>query len=126
VSTSGNGEHLAASYLLSNNVFFTTRAGDAVATGGGVRYANNLYSGLSPATGDGGARSGAPLFADPSSRASGGPEGPAFDSLVGFQLRAGSPAIGAGTAIADNGGVDFWNTPLYVGAPDVGPFEAPE
>jgi parallel beta-helix repeat protein len=126
VSTSGNGVHLASPYVLSNNLFFTTRTGDAVAAGSGVRYASNLYSGLSPASGDGGARSGDPLFVDPSSRASGGAGGPAFDSLVGFQLRAGSPAIGSGTAITDNGGVDFWNTPLYVGAPDVGPFEAPE
>jgi len=43
----------------------------------------------------------------------------------GIQLQGGSPAINNGAVIANNGGFDFWNTPLYVGAPDIGPFEAP-
>ena len=55
----------------------------------------------------------------------GGPAGPALAGLGGFQLRAGSPAINAGVSITGNGGVDFWGNPLYVGQPDIGPYEAP-
>ncbi len=125
IDTSGDGSALAASYAISNNILFTTRSGDAARTGSGVTYSNNLYSGLSPAAGDSGAKLGDPLFVDPSARADGDENGPAFDSLQGFKLQAGSPAINAGKSIANNGDVDFWGTPLYVGGPDIGPFEAP-
>lgn len=125
INTSGNGEHLNSPYTVSNNILMTTRSGDAVATGSGVTYANNLYSGLPPAAGDSGAKTGDPLFVDVSTRGSGAANGPAFDTLDGFKLQANSPAINAGTSITGNGGADFWGTPLYVGAPDIGPYEAP-
>ncbi len=58
-------------------------------------------------------------------RANGGAAGPAFDSLMGLQLQAESPALNVGSPITDHGDVDFWSTALYVGIPDIGPYEAP-
>jgi hypothetical protein len=53
------------------------------------------------------------------------PPAPAFGSLGGYQLAAGSPAINAGLSIANNGGMDFWGDTLYVGAADIGAYKAP-
>jgi hypothetical protein len=123
IATSGNGEHLEASYTLSNNLFHSTRAAASVTTGPGVVYSNNLFSGIAavgsqPQTGD-------PLFIDDSLWPSGGASGPALEELAGLQWMTGSPAQDNGTPIEDNGGQDFWGNPLYQGAADIGPFEAP-
>ncbi|MEO7037340.1 MAG: right-handed parallel beta-helix repeat-containing protein [Polyangiaceae bacterium] len=125
VNTSGDGSALTATYVFSNNILYTTRTADAARTGPGVTYRNNLYSGLPAASGDTGASTGAPLFVNPAARQNGSAAGPAFASLTGFKLSAGSPALNKGVLIANNGGVDFWGTALYVGAPDIGPYEAP-
>ena len=45
--------------------------------------------------------------------------------LGGFKVNTGSTARNNGVTIANNGGKDFWDTALYVGAPDIGPYEAP-
>jgi len=65
------------------------------------------------------------MFVDGAARPSGDQSGPALSQLAGFQLKAGSPALEAGVAITSNGGMDFWGDPLYKGAPDIGPYEAP-
>ena len=125
VNTSGDGSALSASYAFNNNIFHTTRTADAARTGPGLTYQHNLYSGLPALVADAGAKTGAPLFVNPAARKSGDVAGPAFASLKGFQLAAGSPALNNGGAVANNGGADFWGTPLYVGTPDIGPYEAP-
>lgn len=125
VNTSGDGSALAAIYAIENDILHTTRTSDAVRTGSGVTYRNNLYSGLPAATSDPAPQTGSPRFVDPSSRMNGGMAGPAFASLSGFKLESGSPALHAGTSIAENGGRDFWGTPLPSGAPDIGPYQAP-
>jgi hypothetical protein len=66
-----------------------------------------------------------PLFVAASSWPDGDESGPALSGLAGFQVQAASPASGNGIAIPENGGVDFWDNPLYNGAPDIGPYEAP-
>jgi len=43
-----------------------------------------------------------------------------INSLDGFKLQSGSPCIGTGKIITDNGGHDFWNNLLYNGNPDMG------
>jgi hypothetical protein len=48
-------------------------------------------------------------------------EGSTAASLV----NSSGGAASSGITIADNGKADFWNAPLYVGLPDIGPFEAP-
>jgi len=125
VNTSGDGSALSATYVFSNNILHTTRSADAARTGPGLSYRNNLYSGLPAVAADTGAKTGAPLFVNPAARQNGDSSGPAFASLKGFQLSAGSLALNNGLVIANNGGVDFWGTPLYVGMPDIGPYEAP-
>jgi hypothetical protein len=125
VSTSGNGEHLASPYAIRNNILHTSRTSDTARTGAGVTYASNLYSGLPAAAGDATARTGNPMFVDSTMRPNGTQAGPALGMLEGFKLRAGSPALNNGVSITNNGGHDFWNTPLYVGTPDIGPYEAP-
>jgi hypothetical protein len=125
VSTSGNGEHLASPYAIRNNILHTSRTSDAARTGAGVTYASNLYSGLPAVSGDATARTGNPMFVDSTMRPNGTQAGPALGMLDGFKLRAGSPATNNGVSVANNGGHDFWNTPVYVGMPDIGPYEAP-
>jgi hypothetical protein len=50
-----------------------------------------------------------------------GAAGDGFASLLGLQLRPGSPALGAGLVIKDNGGRDFWGRPVSATeAPNVG------
>lgn len=42
-----------------------------------------------------------------------------------FRLSEGSPAIGAGTAIPDNGGKDYFGNKLKPGAPNIGAYAGP-
>lgn len=43
-----------------------------------------------------------------------------------FKLQIGSPAIGAGKLIDNNGGYDFWGTPLSDSKPNIGAYETAE
>ncbi len=124
VNSSGGTAALVATYSLWNNILFTTRTGDAAVTAAGITYASNLYSGVPAAAGDTSAKTGDPMFMNSATHPNGGAAGPALTGLGGFQLRAGSPAINAGVAITGNGGLDFWGNALYVGLPDIGPYEA--
>ena len=94
-----------------------------VVTGGGVTYANDLFSGVT-AVGTA-PQSGDPLFVNVATHPSGGMSGPALSQLAGFQVKTGSPAIDKGVSIANNGGVDFWGDSVYVRTADIGPYEAP-
>ena len=50
-----------------------------------------------------------------------GSGGDGLDSVSGYKLSAGSPCIGAGAPIANDGGRDFWgNAVPTAGAPDIG------
>ena len=49
-----------------------------------------------------------------------------FESVYGYQLRDGSPCIGAGVRIEDNGGRDFWGNPVPPDTnPSIGAYEKP-
>ena len=58
-----------------------------------------------------------PLFVDPGTGEYG------LDSVVGYKLQPGSPAIDAGMNIEDNGGRDYFGTPLVDGMTDIGAAE---
>jgi uncharacterized protein YjdB len=48
------------------------------------------------------------------------------DTVVGYQLLQGSPAIGTGKIVANNGGKDFWNNPVPADSnPNIGAYEGP-
>ncbi|GBF74010.1 hypothetical protein PA598K_02339 [Paenibacillus sp. 598K] len=48
------------------------------------------------------------------------------DTLAGYQLLEGSPAIGTGKQIANNGGLDFFGNPVpAAGQPNIGAYEGP-
>jgi hypothetical protein len=50
-----------------------------------------------------------------------GTGGAGRDSLGGYQLKPGSPCIGAGALIEANGGRDFWGNPVSATErPDIG------
>ncbi len=123
IDSSGGATYLASPYKLSNNIFQSSRSASVVATGSGVTYSNNLFSGVT-AVGSA-AQTGNPMFVDSTVRPNGTQAGPALSSLSGFELKAGSIAFEHGAVIASNGGVDFWGNALYKGAPDIGPFEQP-
>lgn len=58
-----------------------------------------------------------PKFVDPGSGSIG------MNTVGGYKLQAGSPLIGAGIRINDNGGRDYFGNPLYNEAPDIGAHE---
>lgn len=122
----GYGSSLQARYDLRNNVFYSTRAGASLTTSPTITYGNNLYAGaqLAIPASDTRALSGDPLFAG----ALAGPygtetTGPQLHRALALQPGSGSPAVGTGLAIAENGGRDYSGTTLYQGLPDVGAFE---
>lgn len=79
-------------------------------------FRNNVFYGRhEDPPGDPRAITADPLLVRPGS----GGEG--FGSLAGYKLRAGSPCIGAGMVVPDNGGRDFWSHRVPAGrAPEVG------
>jgi len=123
MNSSGGATYLASPYVVSNNIFQSSRAAAVVATGSGVSYSNNLFSGVA-AVGSA-AQTGDPMFVDSSVRPNGDQAGPALSALQGFQVKTGSLALDHGKSITQNGGADFWGNPLYKGVPDIGPFERP-
>ncbi|MFI1092691.1 ricin-type beta-trefoil lectin domain protein [Streptomyces sp. NPDC020917] len=81
----------------------------------GTSFTNNLISGNTSNA------PGGQILADPKLK-SPGSAGTGIGTVGGYQLTAGSPAIGAGRVIpGGNGGRDFWGDPVpSVCAPDIG------
>ncbi|MGB8260111.1 MAG: hypothetical protein WCE75_07160 [Terracidiphilus sp.] len=117
---------------LRNNIFYATGEGRFQVTyadptvpdpspGANRLFLDNCYFG--PWLGDGpndssrAANTYDPLFVAP------GQGGYGLDSLKGYQLQPGSPCIGRGIAIPNNGGRDFWGNPLPAGRLDIGAFQ---
>ena len=123
----GYGTSLAATYTLENNIFYAASGNGVLTTSSTITYQNNLYFGstIQVPAGDTHPIKADPKLVSPGTGSNGSASGPAFSSLGGYQLASGSPAVNAGLSIANNGGLDFWGTTLYVGAADVGAYEAP-
>ncbi|SED61685.1 hypothetical protein [Streptomyces melanosporofaciens] len=125
----GYGSSLNARYDLHDDAFSSAVADASLTTSPTIRYANNVYGGAPlpvPAT-DTTARTGDPLLVNP---AVSGPygtadSGPRLRTALGFAPRPGSPLIGNGTVVPDNGGRDYRGAPLYRGRPDIGAVEGP-
>ncbi|HVV48443.1 MAG TPA: right-handed parallel beta-helix repeat-containing protein, partial [Polyangia bacterium] len=122
----GYGTSLSASYTLRNNIFFAASGNGVLTTSSTIVYQNNLYAGsaIQIPAGDTAAVKADPKLVAPGTGTSGGAAGPAFGSLGGYKLSAGSPAINAGVVISGNGGLDFWGDAI-TGAPDIGAAESP-
>lgn len=72
----------------------------------GYRFQNNLIAGpISNAPLNPGGTTADPRFCNPVAATT-------FAEAAGFKLRAGSPALGAGVTLADNGGHDFFGMPV--------------
>ena len=106
----GYGSSLAATYDLTDNVFYSTRAGAALSTSSTIRYDSNLYGGAAlDVPDDTRAVVGDPMFTDPSVDGPYGTAttGPQLATAYAFRPRAASPAIDGGMAVAGNGGRDY-------------------
>lgn len=74
-----------------------------------TRYENNLFFGFDTLpTNDHGNRSADPGLRDPGTGGTGGPNGPALNTLDGYRLARFGPARGAGIPIEDAGIRDFF------------------
>lgn len=88
----------------------------AVDAGTGYRFQNNVIAGaITNVPANPGGTTADPQFCNPVAATT-------FAEAAGFKLRAGSPALGAGVTLADNGGHDFFDMPVSsppsVGASD--------
>ncbi|UNI23033.1 hypothetical protein JDV02_008876 [Purpureocillium takamizusanense] len=98
----------------ANNIF-VGRSNASLPVASGITWDNNLFETVMPPTEDG--IVGDPGFLKP--RASGGTLGAAF----GYRLREGSPALGSGKVIEDNGGYDYFGNAVEANArPNIGPY----
>ena len=99
-----------SSIVFQNNILVNAGTG-TVRAAGGCRFERNLYFGAGAIADD-----AAKVIADPCLRAPGsGRSG--MDSVAGYQLRPGSPALGAGVPIPGSGGRDYWGNPVSDSAP---------
>ncbi len=106
----------------TNNIFYTTLANPSMSTGSGETYHNNLYGGNSPTipAGESHAITGNPQFANPTGGGTGTPAtGPDLKAGLNWLISASSPAVRAGVAIANNGGIDYAGAPVP-SVPDIG------
>jgi hypothetical protein len=93
----------------------------------GATYHNNLYGGSSPTipSGDSHPVGGNPQFAHPTAGGTGTPAtGPDLKAGLNWLIAAGSPAVRAGVAIANNGGLDY-NGAAIPTVPDIGALQHP-
>lgn len=107
---------LPAHSLVANNIFVGSGL-TRFDTDRGITVDRNIYHGFAGPAADVHAINADPLFADPGTGRDG------IDTVSGYKLRAGSPAIGAGRLIPDNGGRDYWgNAVSATAAPTIGAY----
>lgn len=101
---------LAERITFQNNIFYWLGGGDYPS---GATWDSNLFYGTHPASepSDPHKLTSDPKLVGP------GTGGTGLDSVGGYRLRAGSPALDSGAVIADNGGKDFWGKPVSARRP---------
>ncbi|KAM0272164.1 hypothetical protein ACHAQH_008841 [Verticillium albo-atrum] len=97
---------------IMNNIF-VGRENSSLPVSSNIVWENNLFHGMMPPTEDG--HLGDPQFSSP--RTNGSTLGAGF----GYRLLGGSPAIGSGILIKDNGGKDYFGKKLGA-KPNIGPY----
>ncbi|MFS0722526.1 right-handed parallel beta-helix repeat-containing protein [Paenibacillus sp. 1P07SE] len=119
---SGNWDGYAEDTFFYNNLIVNHGSG-GYEFGQSVNnvFDSNLFYGNHPASViamDANAVTADPLLAAPGTASIG------RDTVTGYQLLQGSPAIGTGRLIADNGGQDYWGNPVSASAsPNIGAYE---
>ena len=99
-----------------NNIFINSGTGSFFAPGG-CFFDNNLYHGNGHIAADPRKILADPMLVFPGSGGTG------LNSLNGYKLLAGSPALGSGQIIASNGGLDYWGTTVSSSlAPNIGAY----
>jgi hypothetical protein len=101
-------------YSFSNNIIDDASTGATYSLNGGdaATYTHNVFFGNHPAgePADGSKLTSDPLFVSPGSGGNG------ITTVNGYQLKAGSPAIGSGILISNNGGQDYWGNAVSASA----------
>jgi autotransporter-associated beta strand protein len=102
-----------------NNIFINSGTGSFFAPGG-CYFDNNIYHGNGHIAADPRKILADPMLVFPGSGANG------LNSLNGYKLLAGSPALGSGLVVSSNGGLDYWgNTVSSTSAPNIGAYNGP-
>ncbi|MFC7626019.1 carbohydrate binding domain-containing protein [Microlunatus sp. GCM10028923] len=110
---------LPSSALVANNIFVGSGLG-RFDTDRGIVVDRNVYHGFNGPTADVNAIDADPKFANPGTGRDG------LDTVDGYKLTAGSPALSKGRLIADNGGRDYWgNAVSATTAPHIGAYAGP-
>ena len=108
-------------YTFSNNIIdnASTASTYSLSAGDSATFTHNTYFGNHPAgePADSSKLTSDPLFVSPGSGGNG------LNTVSGYQLQAGSPDIGSGVLIANNGGLDYWgNAVSATAAPNRGAY----
>lgn len=106
-----------------NNIFYIDKDRVITSAPGNWSVSHNLFYGSSMAKSNAMQRADEnPIIADPMFTDIDG-VGNGFETADGFMLKNGSPAIGAGTIVADNGGFDFWGNDVSAAdKPNIGAY----
>ena len=111
---------------LKNNIFYNLGTSTTTTWGRNFSYENNLYYGYDSTPEDSRKIIADPMFTDPGTGGTGALGDSAIDTLGGYRLQEDSPAIDAGLEIENNGGRDYFGTPLTDGKTDIGAAEYAE
>lgn len=111
---------------LKNNIFYNLGTSTTTTWGRNFSYENNLYYGYDSTPEDSRKIIADPMFTDPGTGGTGVLGDSAIDTLGGYRLQEDSPAIDAGLEIENNGGRDYFGTPLADGETDIGAAEYAE
>lgn len=111
---------------LKNNIFYNLGTSTTTTWGRNFSYENNLYYGYDSTPEDSRKIIADPMFTDPGTGGTGVLGDSAIDTLGGYRLQEDSPAIDAGLEIENNGGRDYFGTPLTDGKTDIGAAEYAE
>lgn len=99
---------------ITNNIF-VGRGNASVPVSSNIVWENNLFQGMTPPTENG--HVGDPHFSNPHL------QGSTLGAGFGYRVRAGSPAIGSGIVINNNGGKDYFGSELNATTkPNIGPY----